>query len=80
MPGFYPYDAKDVLIKTPEPCHPCGRHDCPKAGEDYMACMKHIPVEAVMHHVHALLQEYGGAPAYKLPLHDGQYTCRVVEL
>ena len=28
VPGFYPYDAKDVLIKTPEDCHPCGKHAC----------------------------------------------------
>ena len=48
VPGFYPYDAKDVLVKTPEPCHPCGIHICPKQGADHMACMKKIPVDVVM--------------------------------
>ena len=45
VPGFYPYDAKDILIKSPEPCHPCGKHICPRAGDDNLACMKKIPVE-----------------------------------
>ncbi len=80
VPGFYPYDAKDILIKTPEPCHPCGMHDCPRKGRDYMACMKNIPVDVVMRYVSELLQEYGGKPACELPAHDGQYKCRVVEL
>lgn len=30
VPTFYPYDGKDIVIKTPESCHPCGIHDCPK--------------------------------------------------
>lgn len=80
VPGFYPYDAKDVLIKTPAPCHPCGLHECPKTGKENMACMKNIPVGVVMQYVEELLERYDGAPAYQLPAHYGAYECRVIEL
>ena len=80
VPGFYPYDAKDVLIKAPVPCHPCGIHECPRTGEEHMACMKGISVDAVMGHVEELLEKYGGKPAGELPPHYGKYQCRVVEL
>lgn len=79
VPGFYPYDAKDILIKTPEPCHPCGKHECPRAGDDNMACMKKIPVEIVMKYVDELLSEYG-RPAKEIERVYGAYQCRVVEL
>lgn len=81
VPTFYPYDAKDILIKTPEPCHPCGIHDCPKKGAAHMACMKHIPVAVVMRYVHELLAAYGGCPARELPRSGtGSHACRIVEL
>ena len=84
VPTFYPYDARDVLLKTPEPCHPCGIHDCPKSGEDHMACMKHIPVAEVMKYVHELLETYGGKAARELPRENadekGRHACRIVEL
>lgn len=79
VPGFYPYDAKDILIKTPVPCHPCGIHRCPKKGEDVMACMKKIPPDAVMKYVHELLAKYGDM-AGRIPKIYGAYQCRVVEL
>lgn len=79
VPGFYPYDAKDVLIKTPEPCHPCGKHECPKSGVDNMACMKKITVDIVMKYVDELLTKFE-RPAKELPRVYGQYQCRVVEL
>ncbi|MBP5200628.1 MAG: glycosyltransferase family 9 protein [Schwartzia sp.] len=79
VPGFYPYDAKDVLVKTPEPCHPCGIHICPKKGDDNMACMKKIPVDVVMRYVDELLDEYGDAVG-AWPEHYGQYECRVIDL
>lgn len=79
VPGFYPYDAKDVLVKTPEPCHPCGIHICPKKGEDNMACMKKIPVDVVMGYVDELLDEYGGNVG-AWPEHYGKYECRVIDL
>ena len=79
VPGFYPYDAKDVLVKTPEPCHPCGIHICPKKGDDYMACMKKIPVDVVMRYVDELLEEYGDCVS-AWPPHEGQYECRVIDL
>lgn len=79
VPGFYPYDAKDILLKTPEPCHPCGIHVCPKKDEAHMACMKRIPVSAVMRCVDELLEAYG-AQAGAWPPHDGAYQCRVIEL
>ena len=79
VPGFYPYDEKDILIKTPEPCHPCGIHVCPKKGDDNMACMKKIPVEVVMKHVEALLEEYGDRAGH-WPPHPGRYECKVIDL
>ncbi len=79
VPGFYPYDAKDILIKTPEPCHPCGKHICPKSGAENLACMKKIPVAVVMKYVDELLASYG-QPAEKIPRVGGQYKCRVIEL
>ena len=79
VPGFYPYDAKDVLVKTPEPCHPCGIHICPKKGDDNMACMKKIPADVVMRYVDKLLNEYGDCVG-EWPEHYGQYECRVIDL
>lgn len=79
VPGFYPYDAKDILLRSPEPCQPCGIHKCPRQGEDELACMKKIPVETVMGYVRELLAAYG-QPAVKIPRSYGQYQCRVVEL
>ena len=79
VPGFYPYDAKDVLIKTPEKCHPCGIHICPIEGEGNFACMKNIPVDVVMKYVHELLAEYGDL-AGNVPRVYGEYECRVIEL
>ena len=79
VPGFYPYDAKDILIKSPEPCHPCGEHICPRAGDDNLACMKKIPVAVVMKYVDELLTTYG-QPAKKIPRVHGAYQCRVVDV
>ena len=80
VPGFYPYDAKDVLVKTPEACHPCGKHVCPKTGEDNLACMKNIPVAVVMKYVFELLNVYYEQPAKKLQRVFGAYECRVIDL
>lgn len=79
VPGFYPYDAKDILIQTPEPCHPCGQHACPRAGDDNLACMKKISVAVVMKYVFELLETYG-EPAKKIPRVYGAYECRVIDL
>ena len=79
VPGFYPYDARDVLIKTPEPCHPCGIHECPKQGADNMACMKKITVEIVMQYVWELLGKYENL-AGKMPREYGKYECRVIDM
>ena len=78
VPGFYPYDAKDILIKAPEPCHPCGQHQCPRSGEDNLACMKKIPVDIVMKYIYELLNEYG-QKARDIERIYGKYKCRVVE-
>ena len=84
VPTFYPYDARAILYKTPEPCHPCGIHDCPKQGADHMACMKKIPVQKVMEGVHELLEKYKGQAARELPRENadvkGSHRCRIVEL
>lgn len=79
VPGFYPYDAKDILIKTSEKCHPCGIHICPRQGEENMACMKRITPELLLHYAYQLLEEYGDM-AGQWPEHYGQYVCQVVEL
>ncbi|WP_037324918.1 glycosyltransferase family 9 protein [Anaerovibrio sp. RM50] len=78
VPGFYPYDAKDVLIKSPEPCHPCGIHQCPHEGEQNLACMKNITAENVMKYVWELLKKYEDQ-AGNVPREYGAYECRVVE-
>ena len=78
VPGFYPYDAKDILIQTPESCHPCGRHICPRQGDENLACMKNITVEVVMKYVHELLDKYGNKQAKELKRVYGQYQCQVV--
>lgn len=79
VPGFYPYDGKDILIKTPAPCHPCGIHNCPKQGEEHFMCMKLIPPEAVLSAAREQLDKYGGL-AGSAPYPKGQYTCKVIEL
>ena len=79
VPGFYPYDAKDVLIKTPEPCHPCGIHECPLEGERHMACMKNITVDIVMKYAHELLEKYGDM-AENIPRVYGAYECKVIDM
>ena len=79
VPGFYPYDAKDVLVKSPEPCHPCGQHTCLREGDDNLACMKKIPVAVVMKYVFELLDAYG-QPAKEIPRVHGAYRCRVVDV
>ena len=79
VPGFYPYDAKDILIQSPEPCHPCGQHTCPKTGEENLACMKKIPVNVVMRYVDEILESYG-QPAEQIPRVYGAYQCRVIKL
>ena len=79
VPGFYPYDAKDVLIKSPESCHPCGNHICPRTGDDNLACMKKIPVATVMKYVDELLTTYG-QPAKDIQRVPDAYQCRVVSV
>lgn len=77
VPGFYPYDAKDILIKSPEPCHPCGKHICPRKNEDNLACMKKISVDIVMKYVDELLNKFD-EPAENIPRVYGEYNCRVI--
>ena len=79
VPGFYPYDAKAVLIKAPEKCHPCGIHDCPRTGDNQLACMKNIPVAVVMKYVWELLEKYEDL-AGNVPREYGAYACRVIDL
>ena len=79
VPGFYPYDAKDILIQSPEPCHPCGQHTCPRQGDDNMACMKEITVEVVMKYVYKLLNDYG-QKAKDIPRVYGKYQCQVIKI
>ena len=78
VPGFYPYDVKDVLIKAPEPCHPCGIHKCPHEGEENLGCMKHMPPKLIMKYVDELLEKYEDKVG-NMPSHYGKYQCRVIE-
>lgn len=75
---FYPYDSRDIAIKSPEYCHPCGLHECPRKGEGYMGCMKHIPVNIVMKYAEELLSAYHGEPAFRIPADTGSHQCRVI--
>ena len=78
VPGFYPYDAKDILIKSPESCHPCGQHQCPREGKDNIACMKNISVDVVMKYVYKLLNEYGQR-AKDIKRIYGEYQCKIID-
>ena len=79
VPGFSPYDSKDILLKTPDKCHPCRIHECPKKTEP-LSCMRHITPEKVIDAAHTLLAETGGKPACRLPRPKKNFQCRVVEL
>ena len=79
VPGFYPYDVKDILIKSPEPCHPCGNHICPRNGAENLACMKNIPVDIVMKYVYDLLKKYGQR-AKDIKRVYGEYQCKVIDI
>lgn len=74
VPGFYPYNSKSILLKTPAECHPCGVHTC-----EHLKCMKQIPVDEVMKYTLQLLQQYGEQVGH-VPRDYGQYQCRIVEL
>ena len=78
VPGFYPYDAKDILIKAPVPCQPCGQHLCPKVGEENLSCMKKITVDVVMKYVYKLLDKYG-QKAKDIERIYGKYQCEVID-
>lgn len=78
VPGFYPYDSRDVLIKTPADCHPCGIHDCPLKGEEKMKCMKAMPPDIIIAYAEELLARYGDM-AGCMP-QAASYECRVIEL
>ena len=77
--GFAPYDSRAILVKTPEPCHPCRIHECQRQGEEHLACMKHITPEIVLRCAHKLLQESGGRPGRELPAPTA-FDCRVIDL
>lgn len=74
VPGFYPYNNKSVLIKTPSDCHPCGEHNC-----DTHECMKRIPVDVVMKYTLELLERYGNQIGH-VPRELGKYQCEIIEL
>ena len=80
VPGFYPYDAKDILVKTPVNCHPCGLHQCPKTGDDNLGCMKKMPPSVIMSCVDKLLERFNEQPAYLLPSHYGAYDCQIIDM
>ena len=75
--GFYPYDEKDLSIKSPEYCHPCNLHECPRQGEFKLACMKKITPEIVIRCAEQLLDEFG-MPAREIPRRKWHYTSRVI--
>lgn len=74
VPGFYPYNNKSILIKTPVDCHPCGEHHC-----DHHECMKVISVDTVLGYTLELIEKYGDCQG-NLLREIGQYKCRIIEL
>ena len=74
VPGFYPYNDKSVLIKTPVKCHPCGIHHC-----DTLECMKTIGVDVVLEQVLTMLDKYKMSTG-AVPRNIGQYQCEIIEL
>ncbi len=74
VPGFYPYNNKSILIKTPVACHPCGEHHC-----DHHECMKVITVDTVLGYTVELIGKYGDRQG-DLARDMGQYKCRIIEL
>lgn len=55
--GFYPYDDQSISFKSPAPCHPCGIHQCPKKGEEFMQCMKKIPPKVILSYAYKMLNQ-----------------------
>lgn len=78
VPGFYPYDSRDILLKTPVSCHPCGKHHCPLEGERYFECMKTMTPEMVIKLSDRLLKTYEGQ-AGKLGA-PSSFQCQIVEV
>lgn len=74
VPGFYPYNNKSILIKTPVDCHPCGVHHC-----DTHECMKVITVDTVLKYTLELLEKYGDQVG-TVSREQGNYQCQIVEL
>ena len=74
VPGFYPYNDKSVLIKTPVKCHPCGIHQC-----DTLECMKTIGVDVVLEQVLKMLDKYKSLTG-AVPRNIGKYQCEIIEL
>lgn len=78
VPGFYPYDSRDILIKTPVKCHPCGDHECKKSGKEHLSCMKLIPPSVVLKYSYELLDKYEKKVG-NMPL-PSDFKCRVISL
>lgn len=57
--GFYPYNDISVVLKTPEPCHPCYQHSCRYKD---LRCMYAIPVETVLENTLDLFERYPSRP------------------
>lgn len=74
VPGFYPYNNKSILIKTPVDCHPCGQHHCPDRDHE---CMKAITPDTILKYTLELLRKTAGKPLIR---EIGQYQCEIVEL
>lgn len=55
--GFYPYNNKSVVLKTPVPCHPCYEHSCRKGD---LECMYSITVDTVLDKTLELARLHGG--------------------
>ena len=43
--GFWPYNDKSIVLKSPLPCHPCYKHSCDLGG---LPCMYSITVDEVL--------------------------------
>lgn len=76
VPGFYPYNNKSILIKSPADCHPCGIHQCPDRDHE---CMRMITVDIVLKYTLELIKKYGER-AGDLPRDLNDYQCRIIAL
>ena len=77
--GFAPWAPSHSIIKSPAPCHPCYKQECPLQGADNMMCMQKVSPAVVIKYAKELLAKYD-KPAKDLPHIQGAYECKIIDL